>query len=87
MHKIALVSCVESILMPISNANYHLAVAKLRSYDTTISESYDRTDYLKIVLKEVYGKDYPNIINDIKMCLGDLVNEEDVAKFFKDLEN
>ena len=87
MHKTALISCIESILMPISNTKYHLTVAKLRSYDTTISESYDRTEYLKIVLKEVYGKDYPNIINDIKMCLGDLVNEEDVAKFFKVMES
>ena len=87
MHKTALISCIESILMPISNTKYHLAVAKLRSYDTTISESYNRTEYLKIVLKEVYGNDYPDIISNIKMCLGDLVNEGDVVEFLRIMES
>lgn len=83
MHQTALISCVESILMPISNAKYHLTVARLRAYDTTIGESYDHADYLKLVLKEVYENDYDEIINRIKLCLGDLVVEEDVATFFK----
>ncbi|HKU33661.1 MAG TPA: hypothetical protein VJR22_07440 [Candidatus Nitrosotalea sp.] len=86
MHKTAVVSCVELILMQVSNIKYHATVSKLRAYDTTISEIYDRTEYLKIVLKEVYGNDYPQIIHDIKDCLDDLVNEEDVAKFFNVLE-
>lgn len=83
MHKTALISCVESILMPISNTKYHLTVSKLKAYDTTISESYDHAEYLKLVLKEVYGNDYDQIITDIKTCLGELVEEEDIAKFFK----
>jgi hypothetical protein len=87
MHKIAVVSCVESILMPISDTKYRLVVTKLRSYDTAISESFDRVEYLKIILKEVYGNDYSNIITDIKICLGDLVEEEDIAKFFEVLES
>jgi hypothetical protein len=78
---------VELILMPISNTKYHLTVAKLRAYDTTISESYDHAEYLKLVLKEVYGNDYDDIISQIKLCLGDLVEEEDMAKFFKVMEN
>ncbi len=87
MHKTALVSCVEVTLMHISNTRYHKTVAKLRAYDTTISESYSHAEYLKIVLKEVYGNDYSKIINDIKMCLDDLVNEEDIAEFFGVLES
>ncbi len=72
--------------MPISNTKYNKTVAKLRAYNTTISEPYNRPEYLKLVLKEVYGKDYPEIIHDIKICLGDLVNEEDIVEFFKVLE-
>ena len=87
MHKTALISCVESVLMPISNTKYHLTVAKLRAYDTTISESYDHAEYLKMVLKEVYENDYDQIINDIKLCLGELVEEEDITKFFKVMES
>ncbi len=87
MHKTAVVSCVELILMKISNTKFHTTVAKLRAYDTTIGESYDRAEYLKIVLKEVYGNDCPKIINDIEICLGDLVNEEDIAEFFRILKS
>ena len=86
MHQTALISCVELVLMPISNTKYHLTVAKLRSYDTTISESYDHAEYLKLVLKEVYENDYDQIITNIKICLGDLVQEEDIVKFFKVME-
>ena len=70
-----------------SNTKYHLVVAKLRSYDATIMDSYNRMDYLKIILKEVYQDDYIRIINDIKMCLGDLVVEKDISEFFKFMES
>ena len=86
MHQTALISCVELVLMPISNTKYHLTVAKLRSYDTTISESYDHAEYLKLVLKEVYENDYDQIITNIKICLGDLAHEDDIAKFLKVME-
>lgn len=86
LHQSALVSCVELVLMNESNTKYHLVVAKLRSYDVTIMDSYNRMDYLKIILKEVYQGNYLRIINDIKMCLGDLVEEKDISEFFKFME-
>ena len=70
-----------------SNTKYHLVVAKLRSYDVTIMDSYNRMDYLKIILKEVYQDSYLRIINDIKMSLGDLVEEKDISEFFKFMES
>jgi len=70
-----------------SNTKYHLVVAKLRSYDATIMDSYNRMDYLKIILKEVYQDSYLRIINDIKMSLGDLVEEKDISEFFKFMES
>jgi len=87
MHQTALISCVELALMQTSNTKFHLTVAKLRSYDTTINKSYNHAEYLRIVLKGVYENDYDRIINEIKMCLGDLVNEQDIAEFFKIMES
>ena len=87
MHQTAVISCMELVLMRFGNTKYHLTVSKLRSYDTTISESYNHTEYLKMVLKEVYGNDYDQIINEIKMYLGDLAEQQDVAEFFKSMEN
>ena len=70
-----------------SNTKYHVVVAKLRSYDATIMDSYNRMEYLKIILKEVYQDSYLRIINDIKMSLGDLVEEKDISEFFKFMES
>ena len=85
LHLTAVVSCVELILMKESNTKYHLVVAKLRSYNETIRESCDRVDHLKNTLKEVYKDDYLRVINDIKSCTGDLIENKDIAGFFNAL--
>lgn len=87
LHLTAVVSCVELVLMRESNTKYNLVVAKLRSYNETIRESFNRIDHLKNTLKEVYKNDYTRIINDIKECTGDLIENKDIAEFFEVLEN
>jgi len=44
-------------------------------------------EYLKPALKEVYTEDYNSIIEQIKVHLGDLSNEDDLANFFKIMES
>ncbi len=84
----ALVSCIEMVLMMRGNANYHLIVAKLSSlYSCSILKCCDHPDYLLTVLKEVYPEDYDSIIDEIKSHLGDLIREKDVEHFFRVLEN
>ena len=86
-HKLALISCLEVVLMSMGNTKYNLTIAKLNSlYDISIRECYEHPEYLKHVLKEVYKKDYDYIINEVKAQLNELVNEEDIAKFFKVME-
>jgi hypothetical protein len=76
-HQIALISCIEVVLMRRGNINYNLVLAKLNSlYDCTISDCYDHPEYLKTVLKKVYKEDYIYIIKEIRLELGDLVVEE-----------
>ena len=87
-HKIALVASLEIVLMSIGNTKYHLTVAKLRSlYDIDIRECYDHPEYLKTVLKEVYKEDYDYIIGEVKARLDELINEKDLAQFFKIMES
>jgi hypothetical protein len=62
-HKIALISCLEVVLMSMGNTKYNLVVAKLGSYDIAIRECYKNPEYLKSVLKEVYQEDYDYIIS------------------------
>ena len=88
-HKVALISCLEIVLMSKSNTKYNLLVAKLNSlYDCSIRDSCENPEYLKTTLKEVYKEDYKSIIEEIKLHLDDdLIKEKDVSDFFKQMEN
>ena len=87
-HKVALISCLEVILMNKGNTKYNLLVAKLNShYDCTIRDCYEHPEYLRVILKELHKEDYDYIINEIKSQLDELVNEKDIANFFKIIES
>ena len=73
--------------MSMGNAKYMMVVAKLNAYNLTMRNSYKDLEHLKIVLKEVYVFEYNQVISEIKIQLGDLVNEEDIAEFFKIMES
>lgn len=76
-HEIKLISCIEVVLMRRGNVNYNLVLAKLDSlYNCKITDCYDKPEYLKTVLREVYEGDYNSIITEIRLELGDLDTEE-----------
>ena len=87
-HKIALISCLEIVLMSKSNTKYNLVVAKLNSlYDCSIRDCCEKPEYLKTILKEVYKEDYNSIIGEIKLQLDELAKEKDMSAFFKIMES
>ena len=87
-NEIALISCIELVLMSKGNTKYNLVVAKLNSlYNITIRDCYKHPKYLQIVLKDVYKEDYNSIINEIKLHLDDIANEKELAEFFEIVES
>lgn len=87
-HKVALISCIEVVLMSKGNTKYNLVVAKLNSlYDCSIRDCCEIPEYLKTILKEVYKEDYNSIIEEIKLQLDELVKEKDMSDFFKIMES
>ena len=86
-NKLALISCIEIVLMSMGNTKYNMVIAKLNSYNLTMRDSYKNLEELKTVLKEVYVFEYNQVISEIKIQLGDLSNEKDVAEFFKIMES
>ena len=87
-NKMALVFCVEAVLMRRGNTNYHLITAKLNAnYNCTIMDCYENPEALRNVLKDVYKEDYNPIIEEIKLHLDELANEKDIADFFKIMES
>jgi len=73
--------------MSMGNTKYNVVVAKLNAYNMSMRESYKDLEVLKTVLKEVYVFEYNQVISDIKIQLGDLVEEPDIAEFFRIMES
>ncbi len=86
-NKLALISCIEVVLMSMGNTKYNLVVAKLNVYNIEMKDSYKNLEELKTVLKEVYVFEYNQVISEIKIQLGDLSDEKDIAEFFKVMES
>ena len=65
-NRAAAVTCIEVALMRRGNTNYNAVIAKLRSlYNYDIDDCMDNLEPLKIVLKEIYEKDYTSVLEDI----------------------
>ena len=73
--------------MSMGNTKYHMVIAKLNAYNITMRDSYKNLEELKTVLKEVYVLEYNQVISEIKIQLGDLTEEKDIAEFFKVMES
>lgn len=86
-NKLALISCIEVVLMSTGNTKYNMVIAKLNVYNIAMRDSYKNLEELKTVLKEVYVFEYNQVISDIKIQLGDLSDEKDIAEFFKVMES
>jgi len=88
MHRAALVSCIELVLMKRGNAGYNLVVAKLGAiYSCGIRDCYRRPDYLQAVLRQVYGRDYDVIVQEIKEHLDELAVVDEIGDFFRTMES
>lgn len=65
-NKIAIVACIEMALMRGGNVNYNLVRSRLKNlYNCEFSDCIDHLEYLRTVLKEVYGQDYDSILQNI----------------------
>ena len=85
-NRTALALAIEVTLMKRGGDRYYHFVFKLRnSYNCEIIDCYDKPQYLKNVVKEVYGNEYDSIIEDIKLELGDSI-EEGIVAFLAILE-
>ena len=88
-NKTAFMTCIELVLMRRGNTHYHLVLAKLQAYyNCGIFECLDHPEYLRIVLKEVYHKDYNSVLDDISAESERLVDMDKFkANFFKVMES
>jgi hypothetical protein len=73
--------------MSMGNTKYNVVIAKLDAYNISMRDSYKDLEVLKTILKEVYVFEYNRVISDIKLHLGDLIEEKDIVEFFRVMES
>ncbi|NHI02936.1 hypothetical protein DYY67_0057 [Candidatus Nitrosotalea sp. TS] len=88
-HRVALMSCIEVVIMRRNSADFHLIQARLNAIcNRNFIDCYEYPTYLRDILQDVYGENYSLIIDEVKLHLGeDLIAEQDIAHFFKIMEN
>ena len=85
-NRTALALAIDVALMRKGGDRYYHFVFKLRNlYNCEIIDCYDKPQYLKNALKEVYENEYDSIVKDIKLELGDSI-EEGIRAFLAILE-
>jgi hypothetical protein len=78
---------VEVVLMRKGGPQYQLVLARLeRDYECKIFDCFEHPQHLRAVLKDVYGDDYPDIIEKIELELGESAGEKEVADFLSVLK-
>ena len=87
--RIAFTSCIEVVLMRSGNTYYHSVLAKLEAYYNCRGlQLLENIEHLRDVLKEVYGKKYHSILDDISAETDQLEDlEEFKVRFFKIMKN
>lgn len=81
--KIAFVTCIEVVLMKKGDVNHKLVLAKLNArYYCGIEKCLDHPEYLKDVMKEVYGNSYDQILDAIRLEVDKLEHVDEFKEYF-----
>jgi len=71
---------------PAEQAVYETVVDTLyKKYHCYIPYCYEKPEYLKAVLKDLYGASYKEIINSIEQHLGEFTHNKEVKEFLQAL--
>lgn len=78
---------VEVVLMRKGGPQYQLVLARLEhDHNCKIFDCFEHPEYLKSVLQDVYGKEYPSIVEGIESELGEVKGEKEVDGFLDALK-
>lgn len=78
---------VEVVLMRKGGAQYQQALARLEAdYGAKIFDCFEHPQYLKAVLRQIYAKEYPTILESLEAELGEIASERGVVEFLKALK-
>ena len=79
----ALVSVIlEKTLFEISSGTYYKVVDELKKrYHCYLTDCYEHPEYLNVILKDLYGNSYRQILKSINVQLEEFSSQKPIAKF------
>ncbi len=77
---------VESTLLKMGRPEYEKVASKLeKEYNCYIPDCHENPEFLKRVLQDIFGDAYDDIINEIRVELGEFVSQKYFDDFVKAL--
>lgn len=78
---------IEVVLMRRGGPEFQMVLAKLKNYfNLDIINCYEKPEYLRKVLKEVYHEDFKSIVEEIIGELGEYAKEQKIIEFLDTLK-
>lgn len=78
---------IEVVLMRRGGPEFQMVLAKLKNnFNIDIINCYEKPEYLRKVLKEVYHEDFKSIVEEIIGELGEYAKEQKIIEFLDTLK-
>ncbi len=75
---------IEKTLLDIGKPVYEKVADSLyKKYHCYIPDCFEKPEYLKAVLKELYGESYNEIVNSIEQELKEVIENKKIEKFLQ----
>jgi len=88
LRKALVALAIERTLIDIGKPVFDEVTSELfHNYHCYIPDCYDHPEYLKKVLKDLYGNSYLTIVESIKKDLEEFINKKSIAEFVSVITN
>ena len=78
---------IEVVLMRRGGPEFQMVLAKLKNnFNLDIINCYEKPEYLRKVLKEVYREDFKSVVEEIIWELGEYAQEQKITGFLDALK-
>ncbi|MDH3278422.1 MAG: response regulator [Nitrosopumilus sp.] len=84
MKKIMVTLALKNTLLELGIHEYDKIVSLLqKDYSCTLEDCYENPEYLRNILKDLFGDSYPDILNSLSENMKDILTHQSVKDFFQ----
>jgi two-component system chemotaxis response regulator CheY len=84
MKKTMVTLAIKNTLLELGIHEYDKIVSLLqKDYSCTLEDCYENPEYLRNILKDLFGKSYPDILNSLSDNMKEILTQQSVKDFFQ----